>query len=263
MSHIPRLVLTLLSLSLLLVLRTGSLEAAGVTRHTLLAGTRYSTEIIIVDSGQIGPTVWISGGVHGSEIAGWKAAEQIANWSVSRGKLIVVPHANKPAVQQQQRSASGDPDLNRQFPLRRGQQPKGSLATALWQELQRHNPDWVFDLHEALGNRNLSQDSVGQTIIVYPRNGMSQLANEAVQRLNREISISTQRFRVIEYPVEGSLARAAGQVLGANAAILETSRMYPLQTRINWHLRLVRYLLEGLNMNPSTALQIGPAGVAA
>ena len=42
-------------------------------------------------------------------------------------------------------------------------------------------------------------------------------------------------------------------MLGANAAIVETSRTYGLSTRINWHLQIMRYLLEELDMEPETS----------
>src|SRR5690606_8807765 len=226
--------------------------AAEVTRRTILPNTRYETTLYIIDSGRPGPTVWVSGGVHGSELAGWKAAERIANWRVSRGKLIVVPHANKPAVQQQRRSATGDPDLNRQFPQRSGQAARTQLARALWAELRRHNPDWVFDLHEAMGNSNLDASSVGQSIIVHPTPQMTSLARRVLNRVNAGLS-STHRFNLMRHPVPGSLADAAGEVLGANSAIVETSRTYALNTRINWHLQIMRYMLDELDMNPQTS----------
>lgn len=256
-----RRVLAFALLGAFLLTVSRGIAAAEVRRHTLLSGTRFATELVEIDSGNPGPTVWVSGGVHGSELAGWQAAEQIARWRISRGRLVVVPHANKPAVQQQLRSAKGDPDLNRQFPKAAGQKPKGTLATGLWDALQRFQPDWVFDLHEALGNRNLSKDSVGQTIIVHPRGDMPSLAAQVVRRVNETLT-GNRSFQVIRNPVHGSLAHGAGQVLGKNAAIVETSRMYALKDRVQWHLMIMRYVLEALGMGPQTAssggFQAGP-----
>lgn len=248
--------------TLLVVLTAQSLSAAEVTRRTILPGTVYATELIEIDSGVPGPTVWISGGVHGSELGGWKAAERIAGWRVSRGKLIVIPRANIRAVRQQSRVAEDGLDLNRQFPAKSGQQPRGTLATALWKELRRYRPDWVFDLHEALGNHNFSADSVGQTIIIYPRGQMPAVANAAIQRLNRGLT-SSQKFHILRYPVEGSLAHAAGHVLGANASIIETSRTFALGQRINWHLQLMRIILDHLDMNPQTGAAVQQKATAA
>lgn len=222
-----------------------------VTVRTILSGTVHATKLYVIDSGVPGPTVWISGGVHGSELAGWMAAEKIAEWRVSRGRLVVVPHAFELAVQQRLRAARGYSDLNRQFPTSSGGSPSGTLARGLWEELKRYRPDWVFDLHEAMSNRNINPNSVGQTMIVYPNSEINAMADTVIKRINRNLS-STLRFQMLRYPVQGSLARAAGQFLGANAAIVETSRLYDLNDRINWHLTLMRYVLEELGMGPIT-----------
>lgn len=239
-----------------------SQPSGSVTVKTLLPGTKYETKLYVIDSGRPGPTVWISGGVHGSEVAGWQAAEQIANWRVSRGKLIVLPHANAPAVKARLRSASGDGDLNREFPQTASASPKSQLARAIWNELRLYRPDWVFDLHEAMSNRNINPNSVGQTIIAYPSTQMMNMANTLVNSINRSLS-SQLRFQVLRYPVQGSLARSAGQVLGANAAIVETSRLYSLQNRIQWHLTLMETMLKELGMAPSTGVNRSAAAPAA
>lgn len=223
--------------------------AAQVTRRTLLPATQFATDLVQIDGQQPGPTVWVSGGVHGSELAGWQAAEQISRWRVRRGRLIVVPHANRPAVQAEKRFASGDKDLNRQFPKTSGQKASGPLAQALWQELNYYQPDWVFDLHEAMSNRNLNKNSVGQTIIAHPAGQMPILAQRIIDDLNPDLP-SVQKFQVIRNPVHGSLAHAAGQVLETNAAIVETSRLYPLQQRVQWHLQLMQSALERLGLAP-------------
>lgn len=232
---------------------SGDQDGVTVTTRTLLSGTQHATTLYEIDSGKPGPTVFITGGVHGSELAGWKAAEQIAKWRVSRGRLIVIPHAFKLAVEQQRRAAVGYPDLNRQFPTSAGASPNGTIAQALWRELQRYRPDWVLDLHEAMSNRNLDSSSVGQTIIAHPGGGgqMVSMSNRIIARINPTLS-SVHRFRTLQWPVQGSLARAAGSYLGANAAIVETSRMYDLNTRINWHLTLMSLLLDELDMLPAS-----------
>src|SRR5690606_39086302 len=155
-----------------------------VTVRTILSGTVHATKLYVIDSGVPGPTVWISGGVHGSELAGWMAAEKIAEWRVSRGRLIVVPHAFELAVQQRLRAARGYSDLNRQFPTSSGGSPSGTLARGLWEELKRYRPDWVFDLHEAMSNRNINPNSVGQTMIVYPNSEINAMADTVIKRIN-------------------------------------------------------------------------------
>ncbi|HEY8449671.1 MAG TPA: succinylglutamate desuccinylase/aspartoacylase family protein, partial [Bacillota bacterium] len=176
--------------------------AGSVTVRTILPGTDFETKLYVIDSGRPGPTVWISGGVHGSELAGWKAAEIIAQWRVPRGRLLVLPHANALGVKQQRREPSGYGDLNREFPTSGDRTPDSRLAQAIWDELQRYRPDWVLDLHEALGNRNLDSGSVGQTIIAWPSSGMMNMARTIIGRINGRLS-SELDFQLLRYPVQG------------------------------------------------------------
>lgn len=221
--------------------------------ETLMAGTRYETRLYIIDSGVPGPTVWVTGGIHGSETAGWRAAEQVTRWRPRRGRLIVLPRAYEPAIDQNRRYARGESDLNRAFPIRgSGETPDNPLARAIWDAVRRHRPDVLVDLHEALSNRNTNPDSVGQTLIAMP--SLAPLGQRVLDRLNREERISsTWRFTLLRYPVQGSLARAAGDLLGIPSGIFETSRQLPLETRIRYQLRFVEILLEELGLQPVTA----------
>lgn len=222
-----------------------------VTTQTIAGGTKYATTLYIIDSGRPGPTVWISGGVHGSEVAGWMAADQIKNWNIGRGKLLVLPRANVPAVNNRTRSGPGDPDLNRQFPTSSGGSARTTLSRAIWSALREHRPDWVIDLHEAMSARNINPNSVGQTFIAYPRTAALNAGEAIFREMNRSISNRNYRFQVIRYPVQGSLARAATQFLGANGGIFETTRLVQVNTRVNWQLKFVELLLEHLQMSPS------------
>ncbi|MEX2356145.1 MAG: succinylglutamate desuccinylase/aspartoacylase family protein [Thermaerobacterales bacterium] len=221
------------------------LPSISFTTETLLRGTKYETTLYIIDSGEAGPTVWISGGVHGSEIAGWQAADQMVDWGVQRGKLLVLPQANVPAVDNSTRSGPGDPDLNRQFPNRT------AAARGIWAALERHEPDWVIDLHEALSARNINSNSVGQTLIAYPHSDTIAAGNAIFAQVNPSISDPRYHFQVIQWPVGGSLARAAGELLGARAGIFETTRLVGLSTRLSWQIEFVERLLNHLDMGPA------------
>jgi len=68
------------------------------TTNTLLAGSRFATEVYVHDSGVAGPVVMIVGGVHGNEPAGANAAEVIRRYPITKGKLVVIPRANVTAL---------------------------------------------------------------------------------------------------------------------------------------------------------------------
>ena len=105
-----------------------------------------------------GPTVLVTGGIHGDEPAGADAAEIIRSAGKSlRGKLVVVPRCNVPALELGQRRMPGvdseHDDLNRCFPICRADEPVkgpptepiGEPASALWGLVREVGPDWVLD----------------------------------------------------------------------------------------------------------------------
>lgn len=67
--------------------------------HPALRGTPGDTQVYFLDSGKPGATVLIVGGTHADEIAGIMAAILfVERAEVTRGRLIVIPHANNSAT---------------------------------------------------------------------------------------------------------------------------------------------------------------------
>ncbi len=244
----PRQILlaTLLLLAVLILPFRG--EAAEV--RLLAPGTRYETELHIIRSGRPGPVVMVVGGVHGSERAGYLAARRVAGYEVTAGTLLVLPEANRPAVAAGSRVPPGGYDLNRAFPTAPGRQPTLTPAREIWGVLTEFAVDWLVDLHEGYDfYLNPNTSSVGQTIIYYPTSEVTrQVLETALARLNRGITQPLRRFTLVRYPVEGSLARAAGQYLGIHACIAETCSRLPLSTRIAHHLTVVDTVLEATGL---------------
>ena len=96
----------LASLLLSVLLLAGQVSSQ-VPCGVIAAGTEWETPFYVIDSGAAGPVVMITAGVHGNEIAGPRAATQILNWKVTRGKLIVVPRVNQPALKKNTRRVPG------------------------------------------------------------------------------------------------------------------------------------------------------------
>ena len=222
----------------------------------LMPGTAYETTYYVIESNKPGPTVFITGGVHGNEPAGYLAAEQIANYRVSSGTLIVLPRANVPAVEQNQRYATGDPDLNRSFPQAANETADTELAAAIWELLQSYDPDWVIDLHEGVDYYKAGTGSVGQTVIYQPTTECAAIASKIVNTLNSEITESIRQFTLLRYPVKGGLTRSAADLLGSNSMELETSMKQTLNTRIELQLKMVGIVLDELGMTPSDSIPI-------
>jgi putative intracellular protease/amidase len=275
---VRRAALLLIMLLLVLLIGTSAQAAETPDGGVLGRGTAWETRYFVQTSDRAGPTVVISGGVHGDEPAGAAAAEQIRHWPIVRGMLVVLPSANPPALAARTRRIPGAPasqnNLNRNFP-RAGQldaPPLGEQAAAIWQWLQSVQPTWVVDLHEGYGIRAAGSKSVGSSVVVCP----DEEADEAVERMLAAVNATIERedkhFVRLSPPVDGSLARAAAEHLNAKAMILETSTRdlpvaatnskaqaksaaakssivhQPLSRRVRQHRLLVHALLVHLEM---------------
>ena len=212
--------------------------------RTLRPDTPDATEVYIIRSVNPGPTVMIVGGMHGDEKSGWLAAEEIKDWSIDAGTLVVLPKANASAVARGRRTGANGLDLNRQFPV--GREPRTALAREIWAIVEEFAPVALLDLHEGWGIYG-RHDSVGQTLITYDAGDARRFAASAVDYLNtyHVRDRRNYRFRVVESPVAGSLARKAGADLKIPAFIAEATAYRTLQTsRVRWHKAMAEEFLR-------------------
>lgn len=223
--------------------------AASVQCKTISAGTKYATPLYIISSGKPGPVVMVVGGVHGNETAGYRAAAQVKNFTVKSGTLLVIPNANKRADERGVRYISGEGDLNRAFPTTSRGSGKNTLARDIYQTVRSYNVDWLIDMHEGYDySVSRANTSVGQTIIYYPSGNAGSFATQMANTLNQNISSSSLRFKLLRYPITGSLARSSAQFLGAKSMIVETCSKASLSTRVTYHLTALNKLLTKLDM---------------
>lgn len=227
---------------------TGTGSSASTRTVTLNSGTKYSTALYVIDSGKPGPVVLITGGVHGNETAGYLAAARLKETKISKGKLLIIPKANRLAVERGTRYISGEKDLNRAFPTSKGVMPTYKPARAIYQVVKDYKVDWVMDMHEGYDYASSSTSSVGQSLIYYPSSECTVMAKKILGQVNRTISTSYRKFDSLRYPVSGSLARSTAQYLGTNSFIFETCSKDSLNTRINNQLLAANTLLRELKM---------------
>jgi hypothetical protein len=230
-----------------------------ISEGPLAKGTKWETPFYVRVSGQDGPTVVITGGIHGNEPAGARAAEQIRHWPITRGRLVVIPRVNIPGLRDGTRFLPGESpqrrDLNRQF--QKTKAPAGAhgmLGKALWQFIAGQKPDWLIDLHEGHDFHQINSKSVGSSII----DAKGTAADGAVPRMlaavNATITDPKKKLVRLRYPVDGSLARAAHERLEAASMILETTfKSQPLSKRARQHRLMVHALLTHLQMVDGTS----------
>lgn len=231
------------------------------THGVLLQGTPWETGFVEVETGVPGPVVLVTGGVHGDEPAGSRAADQIQHWPIMKGRMIVIPRVNVPGLKAAQRTMPGElkgqTDLNRNFPgADPGTQPRGTLATALWDQVSQWRPDWVLDLHEGMDFHVSHKPgpgkkrSVGSSVIFFKGGNRDVWVKRALEAVNQTVTDPDRRFVPLTGgPVAGSLARACSERLGAQAMILETTyRDQPLSLRVRQHRILVNSLFYSMGL---------------
>jgi len=240
------------------LLLSGHGRAQPIRTSGLLArGTPWENPWFITDSGIKGPTLLITGGMHGNEPAGHRAADQIRHWPIRRGRLIVVPRVNTPGLRADMRwlpayrknKALRDP--NRNFP--KTDAPDGAVTVpckALWEFVRKQKPDWVVDLHEGYDFHISNKKSVGSSILFFNAPEMQRLAALIHRDVSATVTDPGRAFVLLSKgPVQGSLVRAAVERLGAGGFIFETTvKKQPVSTRTRQHRIMVHRLMRELKM---------------
>lgn len=235
----------------------GANAAPADEKFDILEGTPHETTVYVQTAEADGPTVLLVGGIHGNEVAGYEAAASVRDMDIERGRLVTIPRANAVAVENGTRVGESGVDLNRQFPT--GEEPKTELARALWDVVERYEPDVVIDLHESQSlYEGDVEDGVGQ-VIFHSRDVPAQKdAKEAAAKLNENhVSDSRYDFTVGPFSLPPSetpnlLVHKAARDTDAVAFLVETVTSKPkLATRIQWHTRIVRSLVWEEVLNES------------
>jgi len=221
----------------------------------IAAGRHGPVRYVVLQGPAGGPTVLVTAGVHGNEVAGCQTAEALASLKLTRGRLVIIPQANPPAFAAHKRSILGVPaeqaNLNRNFPQKAGEPAVGELAAALWGFVQAVRPDWVIDLHESISLRQRDGGGVGSTIITSASAQARQRAQAMREAVNAAIADPQKQFVLLRSPIKGGIARSAADLLGSHTMILETTApKQALALRAAQHETMVKALLRELKMIP-------------
>ncbi|MFB6163752.1 MAG: succinylglutamate desuccinylase/aspartoacylase family protein, partial [Haloarculaceae archaeon] len=227
-------------------------ETSERTSYTIETGSANEQTVHVYRSGVAGPTTLVVGGVHGDERAGYQAADEIATWTVDCGTLVVIPHAHPTAIADDVRP--WDDDLNRQFPPTGGD-CKTALASAIWNEVERHDPDWAFDLHSSHGIYQSGDGGVGQAMFPTWTSPARSTGEETVAALNDEFGLTGDlAYRMgntLDADRDMLMHRVAG-ILDRPGYICETTEKAPLDDQVAWHLFTVRFTMAQYGQQCST-----------
>lgn len=214
----------------------------------ILQGTEYETELYVIEGANEGPTAIVVGGVHGDEQSGYQTAESVAGWQFDAGRVIVLPRANQPAIDQDTRHGVGG-DLNRKFPP--GEEPTTKLAQAIWNDVVlEYDPDFLLDLHRSKGIYKFHPDFVGQAIYPTDIEPAPSNATETINMLNEEHVPWYMPYHEFKsgntmYGTNPMLVHKVGNDLEIPGYIVETAEfLTDLDTRIEWTTVITESLLS-------------------
>lgn len=130
----------------------------------ILEDTLYETTVYKYTSNVPGKRCVIVGGIHGDEVAGWKAALQLKERRDFIGEVLIIPQANIFACKRNERypgrgtAVNGIKykDLNRNFPGKANGNVTEQIAHAITQTVIDFNADIIIDLHESLRSSSSS-----------------------------------------------------------------------------------------------------------
>lgn len=198
-----------------------------------------------------GPTAWVEAGIHGDEIAGVHALEELleAGLCPERGTLYVCPVMNPPAYRARTRAAPGGLDLNRCFPGDASSETREHrLAATMLASMAEADPALIFTLHESKKKFHPDvQPSFGQTV-VYGVDPMPDIVGEVVQQMNARIQSPAERWAPHYFPVSTSSTEVIVDKLGCIGLCIETWMGFPLERRVQMQREIVLTLLDAIGV---------------
>lgn len=215
-------------------------------KYYLLEGTVLENTVSVTKGKTDGMVIYLVGGIHGDEVAGWKAAERLKEISISSGTLYILSMANRYGVEHNQRKTREERDLNRNFPGDTDGCDTERVAAAIYQDIKEKKPDLVLDLHEALSEKE-DRDFIGNSIICQSLDGDGDLVLELLEKsLHGELTSSG--LELYGSPPQGSLNRVITEELEIPVITVETFREEALETRIRNHMEIMEYVLRYFEM---------------
>jgi len=224
------------------------------------AGTTYATPWRERRGAADGPRLIVEAGIHGDEVAGILAADELAaRLEVLSGAVVFLPRMNKPAADLGERSVNRD--LNHAFPGDpTGKDYEARLAAELMAWVGERDADAVITLHESRYlHDGKNPKTFGQTV-VYGVEPMPPILTGVLDRANAKAAEERERFRANYYPITTSSTEQFVARYGMLGLCLETWRGFPLGTRIRRHEDFVLALLDALGvayrMEPPAATMV-------
>ncbi|KIG18373.1 putative deacylase [Enhygromyxa salina] len=211
-----------------------------------------SIPIYVFEGDQPGPSALIQAGIHGDEIAGVHALQELleANLRPTHGRLLVCPIMNPRAYRERQRAAAGGLDLNRCFPGDANAEAwERRLARQFMDLVEDERPALMATLHESHKRYDKAADhpTFGQTL-VYGVEPMPPIIGRTIERLNRRFESAQERWDPQYFPVSTSSTEVIVDAIGCVGICVETWMGFEERHRIEMQKAVVEYLLDDVGV---------------
>jgi murein tripeptide amidase MpaA len=220
----------------------------------LPAGSSFLTPTVtvhVLEAAEPGPTAVIQAGIHGNEIAGVHALQELLEegFAPARGRLLVIPIMNPAAYRARQRTCPGGLDLNRCFPGdAEADEPERRLAHRFLELMKDERPVLVATLHESLKRHHPEiADSYGQSI-VFGVQPMPEVVGKVITTLNQELEHPYERWAPHHFPVATSSTELIVAATGCVGLCAETWMGFEERRRIDLQRRIVTLLLQHIGL---------------
>lgn len=198
-----------------------------------------SPQVRELDTGLDGPVILIVAGIHGDEVSGIYAAEELNNLPLTCGKLCWISPANPFGAEQGKRRTRDDRDLNRNFPGDPNGNSTKQLAYCITQQILELQPDLILDLHEATAWED-GWDNLGSSVIFADLDPVADLIFEMMDMEDAPIFFSS--------PPTGSINAWFSREGQIPVLTLEASREAPLEARMEFHRQIIVFILSYYHM---------------
>lgn len=194
-----------------------------------------------------GPTVYVVAGIHGDEVAGWRAGNLLKDAHLRAGTLCIISPANAYGAEHDQRKTAEERDLNRNFPGDADGCDAERIAEVIFTDLARRQPELLLDLHEAHEASGEGADALGNSLICDAVGDTGELIWELLLA-SENGTLCASALTLYGSPPRGSINRTVTEQLEIPAITVETLRTEPLAQRVRNHLEIVKYVLQYENM---------------
>lgn len=195
-----------------------------------------------------GPTVYVVAGIHGDEIAGWRAGNLLKDAHLRAGTLCIISPANAYGAEHDQRKTAEERDLNRNFPGNADGCDAARIAAVIFSDIAQRQPALLLDLHEAHeASDDGSADALGNSLICDASGETGELIWEMLLA-SENGTLCASPLTLYGSPPRGSINRTVTKLLEIPAITVETLRTEPLAQRVRNHLEIVQYVLQYENM---------------